>query len=117
MDGGERGRRGRAGERLAAGFLELEGYTVLERNARHAEVEVDLVARQGALLVLAEVKLRRHGLAPALDGLRPRQRRRLQRAARALLVQHAWADEVRLDAIGLDWSDGELRIRHERGVQ
>lgn len=111
-----RGARGRAGEELAARFLELEGYTLLERNTRHADVEVDLVARHGALLVVAEVKLRRDGPAPALDGLRSPQRRRLRRAAAALLLQHPWAESVRLDAVGLDWSDGELRIRHERGV-
>jgi putative endonuclease len=115
-DAASRAARGRAGEELAARFLELEGYTVLARNTRHADVEVDLVARHGALLVLAEVKLRQDGLVSALDGLRPPQRRRLRRAAAALLLQHAWAESVRVDAVGLDWHDGELRIRHERGV-
>jgi putative endonuclease len=112
-----RERRGRAGEDLAARFLELEGYTVLERNAHHADVEVDVVARLDTLLVLAEVKLRRRGLVPALDALRGPQHRRLQRAARAALVRHAWAESVRLDVVGLDWGDGELRIHHVRGLR
>ena len=113
----DRGQRGRAGEDLAARFLELEGYVVLERNARWAEVEVDLVARRGNLLVLVEVKLRRYGLVSAAQGVRPAQRRRLWRAAQALMARHPWADEVRLDVLGLDWKgEGELRLQHLRGA-
>ena len=97
-------------------FLELEGYTVLERNSRHAEVEVDVLARQATLLVLVEVKLRRYGIVGATEGLRPLQAQRLRRAARALLVRHPWAEAVRLDVLGLDWREGELRLSHLRGV-
>jgi putative endonuclease len=108
--------RGRAAEEMAARFLELEGYVVLARNLRCAGVEVDLVARRGDLLVLAEVKLRRHGLVPAARALGMRQWLRQRRAAQSLLVRWPWAATVRLDLVGVDWSDGSLRIRHLRGV-
>ena len=113
----DRRRAGRLGEDLAARFLELEGYAVLERNARHADVEVDIVARRDRLLVLVEVKLRYRGLAPATEALRFAQRRRLERAVQALLEKNPWADEVRLDVLGVDWRDGELRLQHVRGAR
>jgi putative endonuclease len=107
---------GRTGEDLAALFLGLEGYTVLGRNLRTAGVEVDLVARRDALLVLVEVKLRRHGVVPATEAAGVAQRRRLGKAAAALVARAPWAEVVRLDLVGIDWRRGELRLRHVPGI-
>jgi putative endonuclease len=49
---------GRWGETLAAGYLEQRGYEILERNARTPYGEIDLVAREGEILVFVEVKTR-----------------------------------------------------------
>lgn len=46
------------GERLAARRLADAGYTVLDRNWRCSEGEIDIVARDGATLVVCEVKTR-----------------------------------------------------------
>jgi putative endonuclease len=117
MEAADRIGKGRAGEDLAARFLELEGYEVLSRNVRCADVEVDLLARRGKLLVLVEVKLRRRGLVRAAEGVRQPQRRRLLHAARALLARYVWAEEVRLDVVGVDWNgDGDLRLSHLSGA-
>ncbi len=107
---------GREGEALAAMALELEGYQILSRNVRVADVEVDLVARRDRMLVVVEVKTRRHPLVPAVEGLRPQQILRLRRAAGVLLVSHPEIESVRLDVVGVDCHDGEVRIRHLRGV-
>lgn len=116
-EAGSRREAGRVAEQLAARFLELEGYAVVARNLRCAGVEVDLVARRGDLLVLAEVKLRRHGMVPAARALGMRQWLRQRRAAQALLARWSWAASVRLDLVGVDWGAGWLRIRHLRGVR
>lgn len=110
--------RGRIGEDLAARFLELEGCRVLQRNARCADVEVDLVARHGSVLLLVEVKLRGRTWAAAVDALRHGQRQRLVRAARVLLTRHPWARSVRIDVIAIDWrhTAAELRLRHLQGA-
>jgi len=108
--------RGRAGEAIAAGFLELAGYSILARNARIADVEVDLVARRDSLLVLVEVKTRGTDRQRASAALGPLQRRRLRRAAQALLSRAPWAESLRIDAVGIDWRDGEMRLQHWRGV-
>jgi putative endonuclease len=108
--------RGRAGEAIAAWFLTLEGYTILARNTRIAGVEVDLVARRGAALVVVEVKTRGSGVQTAGAALGHAQRQRLRRAATALLSRAAWAETVRVDAVGIDWRDGELHAHHWRSI-
>ncbi len=49
---------GRFGEQLAAERLEAAGLILLERNWRGAAGELDIVARQDAVLVFVEVKTR-----------------------------------------------------------
>ncbi len=49
---------GDEGEAAAARFLQEQGYTILERNFSTRHGEIDLVAREGNVLVFAEVKLR-----------------------------------------------------------
>ena len=112
----DRGALGRAAEELAARFLALEGYTILSRNRRCAGGELAVVARQGDLLVLVEVKLRRGGLVPATRALRFRQWDRQRRAARALLDRAPWAAAVRLDLVCIDLEPGDLRLQHLQGV-
>jgi putative endonuclease len=114
----ERKRRGRIGEELASRFLELQGCSILYRNLRWADVEVDLVARHGSCLLLVEVKLRQCSWTGASAAVRPRQGRRLVRAARALLSRHAWAQTLRIDVVAIDWhpQDGGLHLQHLRGA-
>ncbi len=73
---------GRRGERLAALLLRLRGLRILDRNVRvRGACEVDLVARDGRVLVLVEVKARR-----SLDAAEPvvaGRRAALRRAARS----------------------------------
>ena len=110
--------KGRHGEEIAARFLALCGVTVLQRNVRLADVEIDLVGREDDRLVLVEVKLRGAGIVGARAALGWRQERRLLRAAQASLAGHAWATAVRIDvvAIDVDPSQGTLRLEHLRGA-
>jgi putative endonuclease len=105
--------RGHAGEDLAAAYLALAGIEVVRRNARLAGVEVDLVARDGRVRVLVEVKLRTRsdfgGAAAAVDG---RKRERLRRAALALMGEGAGA--VRVDVIAIETHAEGLALRHVR---
>ncbi|MDP9093764.1 MAG: YraN family protein [Actinomycetota bacterium] len=49
---------GLLGEQLAVDFLAESGLTVLERNWRSADGEIDIIARDGAVLAFVEVKTR-----------------------------------------------------------
>ncbi len=51
---------GMAAEKTACRFLELQGYEILERNFAAKTGEIDIIARQGGLLVFVEVKYRRN---------------------------------------------------------
>lgn len=49
---------GKAGERLAAQYLEKAGYTIICKNWRHAHYEIDIIATKGKKLHFIEVKTR-----------------------------------------------------------
>ena len=109
---------GRLGEDIAVRFLMLQECAILQRNVRVADVEIDIVARDAACLVLVEVKLRQGRLQPARESLGERQERRLLHAARTLMGRSPWAETVRVDFIGIDVERraGMLRAEHLRGV-
>lgn len=50
---------GELGERMAARYLEMRGYRIIDRNWRHARGELDLIASDGTTVVAVEVKTRR----------------------------------------------------------
>jgi putative endonuclease len=79
---------GRAAEDIAAHFLRAKGLEILERNYLRRLGELDIVARDRDVLVIAEVRTRasdRYGGAAASVDARKQQR--LIRAASALLQQ------------------------------
>ncbi|MDR2663964.1 MAG: YraN family protein [Puniceicoccales bacterium] len=53
--------RGRWGESVAVRFLRRKGYRILRRNWHSGHWEIDLIARDGDVLVFVEVKTRRSG--------------------------------------------------------
>lgn len=50
---------GNKGEELAEKYLRQQGYEILERNWHFGKNEIDIIARDGDFLVIAEVKTRR----------------------------------------------------------
>ncbi|HVS53350.1 MAG TPA: YraN family protein [Opitutaceae bacterium] len=82
---------GRAGERLAAEWLARErGFAIVARNwrsPRDRRDELDLVGRDGEVLVFVEVKTRAAGaLVPGYYAVDARKKRAVQRAAEAYLA-------------------------------
>lgn len=96
---------GRRGEDFAARHLVAQGLELLERNFRCRGGEIDLVMREGATLVLVEVRARSspdYGGAAASVGAR--KRRRFVLAARRLLVMRPAYRSMpaRFDVVALD---------------
>jgi len=84
-----RRRLGERGERLAAAWYESRGYTVVARNWRCREGEIDLVVARPGELVFCEVKARssdRFG-TPA-EAVTPAKQRRLRALAARFLAGH-----------------------------
>ncbi len=84
-----RQRAGDAAEDAACAHLQAQGCTIVARNARYKEGELDIVARQGALLLFVEVRQRASnrfgGAGASVDQFK---RRRLLRAAQHFLLEH-----------------------------
>lgn len=73
-----RRRLGPWGESLAATYLGSRGLQILDRGWRCARGEIDLVARDGSVLVFVEVKTRRgRAVGTPEEGLTPAKARKL----------------------------------------
>lgn len=94
-------RQGHRAEWLAAQFLRLKGYRLLDRNVRTPYGEVDLVLRRDKTVIFAEVK-RRAGGAHAGAAVGWQQRQRISRAAQHLAGLRQYGqpqDGIRIDLI------------------
>ncbi len=94
---------GRRGEDLAHRFLRRQGYTVVARNYRSiaGNAEADLIAWEGATLVVIEVKSRRSDEhAPPERAIGEDKRAHLRRVARAYArkTDTPW-EKVRSDVV------------------
>lgn len=100
---------GRAGEERAAQHLRRRGYTVLARNWRCAQGEIDIVAVRDHHLAVVEVKTRRTAVyGHPFEAIDARKRRRLWQLAQAWATENpeeARGRVLRLEAIGIIGSD------------
>lgn len=93
-------RRGGDAENLAAAFLEEQGLEIVERNYRCRFGEIDLVARNGALLVFVEVRARSsEDYGGAAGSVTAAKRRRLLAAARHYLAFRGTRRACRFDVV------------------
>jgi len=120
-----RRRTGQIAEDLVAGHLAAEGWEIVERNARTRYGELDIVARDGTVLVFVEVKGARVGTAYGPE--RPicsidfRKQRKVRRLATAWISERRDQpryDDIRCDAVGviLDRDDRPLDFEHVKGA-
>lgn len=110
---------GRYGEQVAARHLAATGLVLLARNWRCAEGEIDIVAREGDVLVVCEVKTRRstsHGTP--VEAVTTRKAARLRVLAQRWLAAHdAHPRVVRFDVVAvLAPGRGAAQVDHRRGV-
>ncbi|MGY4397009.1 putative endonuclease [Sphingomonas sp. UYAg733] len=90
---------GRRGERLAAWWLRLKGWRILDRRVRTPAGEVDIVAKRGNLIAFVEVKMR--ATAAELDfAIDEHRLARVAAAAEVLMPRYAGpGDDIRVDVI------------------
>jgi putative endonuclease len=106
---------GRFGEDVAAQFLHDAGLTILARNWRCREGEIDIVARDGEVLVFVEVKTRSSARfgdpAEAVDAVKAARVRRL--AVRWLAEQdERYWPQLRFDVVAVLRGGGRPTVRH-----
>ena len=115
----DRRQLGRFGEAYAARYLVERGMVVLDRNWRCDAGEIDLVLRDGPVLVVCEVKTRSStAFGSPVEGVTEQKAERLRRLADRWLEEHGVRPrEVRLDLVGvLVPRSGGPQVEHVRGV-
>ncbi len=80
-------RRGLWAERLAAAYMWMQGYAIVEHRYRGPSGEIDLVCRRGKRLVFVEVKVRQ-SVADSLEAVTPAAQARIIRAAEAFIAEN-----------------------------
>lgn len=112
---------GGSGEDAAAAYLTELGCEVLDRNWRCREGELDIVAREGGVLVVCEVKTRSGlGFGSPLEAVTELKARRLRRLAVRWLTEHrdTWSGfaDIRFDVVAVLAEGDDTTIDHLRGV-
>lgn len=107
---------GARAEELVATHLAAAGLEILGVNVRVGRLELDVVARDGAVIVVVEVRARGPGAwVRPLDSIDARKRERVRRAGELLWQQRFASDasieRMRFDAAAVETSaEGEARI-------
>ena len=103
---------GKRGERRAAWFFRLRGYSILARNVRLPAGEIDLVVKRGATIVIAEVKTRQTLIAgeghEAVDRVK---RERMIRLGDQYAAKHPYA-QLRYDILSIFWNGRRFLVTH-----
>ena len=107
------------GESIAAQHLISRGMVLLDRNWRCDIGEIDLVLRQGQVLVICEVKTRTStDYGSPLEGVGQAKADRLKRlAVRWLRAHDCHPADIRIDLVGVLAPPGRpVEIEHAEGV-
>ncbi|MDF3058654.1 MAG: hypothetical protein K0R17_2869 [Rariglobus sp.] len=114
---------GEQGERLAASFLQRQGYLVVTRNwrsPRDRRDEIDLICTDGGVLVFVEVKTRAaHALVAGFHAVDARKKAVVRRAATAYMRQlRPRPHTYRFDVVEVSMAaKGPPEVRHYENVE
>jgi putative endonuclease len=112
---------GRFGEQLAAAYLNEAGLSIVERNWRCSDGELDIVARDGTVLIFVEVKTRSSiAFGDPAEAVDAAKANRLRKLALRWLAEHReipyWS-QLRFDVVSvLRGSSGSPTVRHLKAV-
>ncbi len=91
---------GSLGEEIAVRHLQDKSYVILERNWRAVRLEIDIIARLGDQVVIAEVKTRTDRFLESVDeAVNKRKQNLLIRAANSYIARKNLDLDVRFDII------------------
>lgn len=105
---------GRWGEDVAASYLRQLGYTILHRDWDYRHRDLDIVAVDDGVLVIAEVKTRKdEQFADADEAVTPQKVRSLSLAANAYVKRYGISLDIRFDIITVVGQPaGTSEVRH-----
>jgi len=108
---------GRRAEVAVVQFLEREGYQIVDTNLRLGHLEIDIVARQGATIVVVEVRTRGSGAwTTGFGSIDAKKRARIRRAGERLWQRRyrndRSVDRMRFDAASVSFEAGEPHVEY-----
>jgi putative endonuclease len=103
---------GQLGEELAAEFLKKKGFVILERNFKVPLGEIDIVARDGDVLVFCEVKTREDEFfGPPECAVTAGKQKKIRKTAAAYFHMHGIEEqECRFDVVAIYLGNGTPEI-------
>ena len=112
MSADARQQLGEYGESVACQALRRRGYEILDRRVRQRGGEIDIVARDGDVVVFVEVKTRAGAaFGGASAAVTPLKQRRLTALATAYLAHRRWIDRpCRFDVVTVEVVHGRERV-------
>ena len=104
---------GRDGELRAAAYLRAGGYRILERNYRTPFGEIDIVAKDGEVIVFAEVKTRiDEDFGLPHEAVHRRKREKMKKVALSYLKRFKTEVPARFDVLSIRVKDGSAAVEH-----
>ena len=105
---------GKAGEDAAVRYLENEDFTVIERNYRVAEGEIDIIVQKDDVIAFVEVKFSQTGaFGEPETWVTPKKQGKIIKAARSFLASRDISGpEIRFDVLAIRSEKNGLYIRH-----
>jgi Holliday junction resolvase-like predicted endonuclease len=100
---------GRTAEASAADYLRQHGYSVVERNWRTRQCEIDIVATKSGVAYCIEVKYRQNSAqGSGLEYITASKQKQMGFAAQVWVAQSKWPGETTLGAIEVSGPDYEV---------
>jgi putative endonuclease len=104
---------GDRGENLAAKYLRNQGFKIIARNFRCVMGEIDIVAREGKMLVFVEVKTRQQDEPTPEEQVNAFKQHQITKAAKYYLSRYGVQPAARFDVVAVVWPQkGTAQIRH-----
>ncbi len=105
---------GRQGEQVAVQHLRQLGMEIVEMNYRFGRGEIDIVARDGDVLVFCEVKARSgNQYGDPEYAITPKKQRQIRRVAEGYLFEHEIRQHrCRFDVVAIRWSQRAPMINY-----
>tara|TARA_B110000879_G_scaffold29095_1_gene39759 strand:- start:97 stop:456 length:360 start_codon:yes stop_codon:yes gene_type:complete len=104
---------GQLGEDLAAQYLTLKNFEILERNYKWGKAEIDLVCKDDNLLVVVEVKTRQTDVyGQPFEAVTKSKQRQIIKVTNRYIQENDVELEVRFDVVSIVKNQYQTKIDH-----
>jgi putative endonuclease len=106
---------GKEGEEIALRYFRKRGYGIIERNYRTPFGEIDLIAKDGDVIVFIEVKTRADSaFGRPFEAVDRKKREKMRKVSLSFMKKLRKEVPARFDVLSIDMGNGRERIEHIR---